>query len=80
MWSCAYELADAIRATGIRDFNGPLVPPIAKMGDHYQVQFRLRLRRNNSLSRIKKALYSETELLNHKYNGMTTINIDVDPY
>jgi len=80
MWSCAYELADAIRATGIRDFNGPLVPPIAKMGDHYQVQFRLRLRRNNSLSRIKKALYSETELLNHKYNGMTTINIDVDSY
>ena len=80
MWSCAYELADAIRAIGIRDFNGPLVPPIAKMGDHYQVQFRLRLRRNNSLSRIKKALYSETEFLNRKYNGMTIINIDVDPY
>jgi len=80
MWSCAYDLSDAIRGVGIRDFNGPIVPPIAKTGDHYQVQFRLRLKRNNSLSRIKKALYMETELLNRKYNGMTTINIDVDPY
>jgi len=50
------------------------------MGDYYQVQFRLRLKRNNSLSRIKKALYLETELLDRKYNGMTTIGIDVDPY
>lgn len=80
MWSCAHALADAIRGIGIRDFNGPIVPPIAKIGDHFQVQFRLNLGRNNALSSIKKALYSETELLNRKYNGMTAINIDVDPY
>ena len=80
MWSCAYDLSDAIRGIGIREFNGPVVPPIAKMGNYYQVQFQLRLRRNSSLSRIKKALYFETELLNRKYNGMTSINIDVDPY
>jgi primosomal protein N' (replication factor Y) len=80
MWSCAYEMADVIRGIGIKDFNGPLIPPIAKTGDYYQVQFRLRLKRNNSLSRIKKALYLETELLDRKYSGLTAIGIDVDPY
>jgi primosomal protein N' (replication factor Y) len=64
---------------GAREWNGPFTPPLEKLMDEHQLQFWIKLSRNNLLFEIKSAIYTEIEEIEKKTRGSVKIIIDVDP-
>ena len=64
---------------GAREWNGPFTPPLEKLMDEHQLQFWIKLSRNNLLFEIKSVIASEIEEIEKRTRGSVKIIIDVDP-
>ncbi len=77
------ETADIVseraQSWGAREWNGPFTPPLEKLMDEHQLQFWIKLSRNNLLFEIKSLIAAEIEAIEKKARGSVKIIIDVDP-
>ncbi|MEA5005177.1 MAG: primosomal protein N' [Rikenellaceae bacterium] len=75
----ASMISDKAPLWGAREWNGPFTPPLEKLMDEHQLQFWIKLSRNNLLYEIKSLIAAEIEEVEKKARGSVKIIIDVDP-
>ena len=72
-------LKDIIPQSGVRNFTGPVPPPVERQRGEYLLNFWVKLPRNSNSSTIKRRLAADSEELVIKYGKGIKLFFDVDP-
>jgi len=64
---------------GAKEWTGPFTPVLEKIMDDYQLQFWVKLSRNNTLHEIKSFMATEINDISKTTHGSVKIILDVDP-
>lgn len=78
--SFAGYLREMLQKTGIKNFTGPIPPPVERQRGEYLLNFWIKLPRNPASVTTKKRLAKDVGELLTKYGKGVKLFFDVDPY
>lgn len=73
------KVAQCISECGIHEYNGPFYPPLDMIAGMKIMNIWIWLKRNNSITAVKRLLYMKISSLSKKNNYGSKLVIDVDP-